>query len=183
MVVILKYIINVYKLKVSGVDVYKHPQIKKNKNLKFKLGSIYKIPFENETFDYVYLHDVLHYIDEVNQSRQKHIEGLLELKRVTKKDGTVIIIEGNRYNPLFYPHMVKMLGHNHFKQAYFLDLIRQVFVGARFKHFESHSYPQKFLWFWKMYETIMEKFSPKSLLAYNVAIIKKKLERLVMELT
>ena len=162
------------KAKYFRLSEREKKSVGKNKNLKFKLGSIYKIPFENETFDYVYLHDVLHYIDEVNQSRQKHIEGLLELKRVTKKDGTVIIIEGNRYNPLFYPHMVKMLGHNHFKQAYFLDLIRQVFVGARFKHFESHSYPQKFLWFWKMYETIMEKFSPKSLLAYNVAIIKKK---------
>ena len=142
--------------------------------LNFKKAGILNIPFENNSFDYIFLHDVLHHIDEENQSQEIHIKGLKELERVVKKNGYIIIIEGNRYNPLFYPHMVKMLGHNHFKQSYFKRTIKNVFndsCNIKFKYFEAHAYPWG-LFFWKIYEGIMEKISPKYFLAYNIVIIK-----------
>ena len=160
-----------FGLKVYGIDIYTDDSIKNIEKAEFKQAGIYKIPFEDNSFDYIFLHNVLHHIDEKNQSYEKHIEGLKELKRVANKDGSIIIIEGNRYNPLFYPHMVKMAGHNHWPQSYFKKVLKKVFNDIEFKFFEAHSYPWP-LWFWKKYEYFMEKFSPIQLLAYNVAIIK-----------
>jgi ubiquinone/menaquinone biosynthesis C-methylase UbiE len=162
-----------FKLKVTGIDVYKNKKINNVKKLIFKKGGIFKIPFPDSSFDYVFLHDVLHHIDEKGQRETKHLAGLLELKRVCKKNGVIIIVEGNRYNPLFYPHMVKMLGHEHFKQSYFKKIILSTFPKAKFKYFEAHYYPPQFLSFWKAYEYIMEKIVPKFFLSYNVAIIRK----------
>ena len=124
------------------------------------------------------LHSINHillniHIDEKNQNHKIHIQALNELKRVAKKNGYIIIIDGNRYNPLFYPHMVKMLNHNHWRQSYFKKIIKQVFITSQFKFFEAHNYPG-WLKFWKIYEWLMENLIPEKFLAYNVAIIKNE---------
>ena len=168
-----KIFINEYKLDVYGADIYEHENVKKIKGLKFKKGGIYKIPYRDSEFDYVFLHDVLHHIDEDGQRKSKHLAGLRELKRVCKNGGTIIIVEGNRYNPLFYPHMVKMLGHNHFKQSYFKRIVLTVFPNVKFKYLEAHLYPAKYLKIWKLYERIMESIIPHMFQAYNIAIIKR----------
>jgi ubiquinone/menaquinone biosynthesis C-methylase UbiE len=160
-----------YGLKTYGIDIYEHENIKNIKRLEFKKASIFNIPYDDSTFDYVFLHDILHHVDEPKHRYAKHREGVQELKRVCKKGGFIIIVEGNRYNPLFYPHMVKMLGHNHFKQSYFKRIIKEIFPAITFKYFEAHFYPQRYLKIWKIYEKIMESLMPKSILAYNVAII------------
>lgn len=165
--------INEYKLKTYGIDVYKSDRLKKIQNLNFRKSGIYDIPYPDSSFDYVFLHDILHHIDEKKQSPSKHLAGLREVKRVCKVGGTIIIVEGNRYNPLFYPHMVKMLGHNHFTQKYFKKIITKIFPQAQYKFFEAHLYPRHFLSFWKVYEYIMEKLVPKKYLSYNTAIIIK----------
>jgi len=162
---------NTFELDTYALDLYEHENIKDLK-VKFMLGSIYQLPYENGFFDYVFMHDILHHIDEMGQRYSKHTEALRELKRVVKREGFVIIVEGNRYNPLFYPHMVKMLGHQHFSQKYFRKIVKEVFPSAKFQVFESHLYPKKWLWFWKFYETTMERYCPKPFLAYNVAIIR-----------
>lgn len=161
-------------LDVYGIDIYQDENIKNIKGLKFKKAGIFQIPFEDNTFDYVFLHDVLHHIDEKEQNYQKHISGLLELKRVCKTGGQVVILEGNRYNPLFYPHMVLMKKHNHFKQRYFQKIIKQVFEDVNFRFFEAHFYPKKLLPFFKIYERVIEKTPAlKKFLAYNLAVIKR----------
>jgi ubiquinone/menaquinone biosynthesis C-methylase UbiE len=168
-----KIFIDEYMLDFYGIDIYKHENLDKIKDMKFKESGIYDIPFEDNTFDYVFLHDVLHHIDEENQSYEKHIAGIKELKRVCKNGGYVVVVEANRYNPLFYFHMVKQMGHDHFKQNYFKKIFRDVFgSNAKFKYLECHFYPQNFLWFWKIFEFIMEHFIPKKFLSYNVAIVK-----------
>ncbi|MCZ2845497.1 MAG: class I SAM-dependent methyltransferase [Candidatus Bathyarchaeota archaeon] len=163
--------INEFRLDVYAIDIYKHDNIEKLGGLKFKKGSICQIPFDDNEFDYVFSHDILHHLDEGNQSYEKHITGLRELIRVTKKDGHIIIVEGNRYNPLFYPHMVLIRGHNHWRQSYFKRVIEDLFDNVEFRCFEAHAYPSG-LKFWKAYELLMEKISPGMFLAYNVAIIK-----------
>ena len=89
-----------FGLDTYGIDIYEHENIHNVKGLKFKKAGIYQIPFPDNTFDYVFLHDVLHHIDEKHQSYNQHRKALLEVKRVCKKGGNIIIIEGNRYNPL-----------------------------------------------------------------------------------
>lgn len=163
--------INEYKLKAYGIDVYKHENIKKVKSLKFKKAGIEKIPFPKEFFDYVFLHDVLHHIDGGKPNTLKYVQVLLESAMIVKKGGRIIIVEGNRYNPLFYPHMVLIEKHNHFCQSYFENLIRQVFKKVEFRYFEAHVYPLRFIWFWRFYDQLMDNFCPKQFLAYNAAII------------
>ena len=159
-----------YGLKIDGIDVYRDEKIFSHPEFLFQEGSIYHIPSVDHTYDYVFLHDVLHHIDESTQRREKHVAALQELKRVIKPDGTIILIEANRFNPLFYPHMVRQLGHDHWRQSYFRDIVTSVFPGARFSTFEAHHYPWG-LAFWKGYEWAMETFLPKEFLAYNMAVI------------
>ena len=156
-----------------GTDVYKDDNLKKQK-ISFKLGGLFKIPYPTESFDYVFVHDVLHHIDEPDHLEIKHLAGLKELKRVCKRGGEIVIVEGNRYNPLFYPHMVLMRGHEHFAHAYFLEIIKKTFKKDEicFKFFEAHFYPPRALKFWKFYEFFMEKFVPRQFRAYNAAVIK-----------
>jgi len=164
-----------YGLNVSAIDVYTHENIKNIKNLNFKEAGIYDIPYKDNSFDYIFSHDVLHHIDEENQSYEKHIQGLKELLRVVKKGGQIIIVEGNRYNPLFYPHMVKMHHHEHFKQGYFKKIINNAYEknNIKFSFFECHFYPKKWIKIWKVYEWIMESIMPKAFVSYNIAIITK----------
>ncbi len=170
-----KVFINHYKLDTYGIDVYENDNIKTISLLKFQIAGIYEIPFEDNKFDYVFFHDVLHHIDEETQSYEKHLAGLKEVLRVVKPGGKIIIVEGNRFNPLFYPHMVKKLGHEHFTQSYFTEIVNNAYTSQtiEFKHFESHFYPTKYLGFFKFYEWLMENFSPTMFLAYNVAIVTK----------
>src|SRR5260221_7974529 len=51
--------IKVFKLKTYGIDVYKDANIPSIKNLVFKIAGIYKIPYKDKEFDYIFLHDVL----------------------------------------------------------------------------------------------------------------------------
>ena len=162
---------DVFGLDTYGLDVREWDELKKLGIKNFKLGSIFELPYKENSFDYVFLHDVMHHIDENNQNRDEHIRALLELKRVTKNGGYIVMVEGNRYNPLFYPHMVKALGHDHFTQRYFKSIISEIFPDFKFKAYETHYYPAKWLRFWKIYEYLMDKFSPKQFLAYNTAII------------
>lgn len=166
---------NEYKLKFYGVDIYEDENIKK-KHFNFKLGSIEHIPYDSQSFDYIFTHDVLHHVDEKSQRKNKNIGGLKELRRVCKEGGYIIIVEANRYNPLFYPHMVLMKGHDHLKQSYLVDLVNKVFTKdtISFRFFEAHLYPKPFLTLFKIYEYFMEHFLPKSFIAYNAAIVKKK---------
>lgn len=168
-----KIFIDHYGLEFYGIDVYKDQNIQKL-NLNFKLGSIYKIPFDDDRFDYVFVHDVLHHIDE-KHSKEKHLSALKELRRVCRKGGFIIVVEGNRYNPLFYPHMVKMRGHEHFRQSYFIEIVTKIFAkdNVVFKFFEAHLYPKPFLFLFKIYEFIMENLFPRRFIAYNAAIIQK----------
>lgn len=163
-----------YKLKVTSLDIYKHPNINKL-NLNFIKGSIFTLPFKSNSFDYVFLHDVLHHIDEPYQRRLKHIKGLMEANRVTRNNGYLIIVEGNRYNPLFYPHMVKILKHDHFRQSYFKTLINDVFqqYSITFKFFEAHLYPFGKNIIWSVYDWFMDNIMPNTFKSYNVAIVKK----------
>lgn len=157
-------------LEVYGIDIYKSSLL--DSAIKFKKGSIYTIPFEDDSFDYIFLKNTMHHVDEPNQRKDRHKKALLELKRVCKKKGKIIIVEANRYNPLFYVHMVMLGRHDHFRQSYFVSLVSSVFPNAEFKFFEAHLYPSPlFIQTFKLYECLMEWFSPRAFLAYNVAII------------
>lgn len=43
-----------YGLKTTGIDIYKNQKIKDIDGLIFKKAGVYKIPFKDEMFDYVF---------------------------------------------------------------------------------------------------------------------------------
>lgn len=161
-----------YGLKASGIDVSRNARVN-DLLVDFALGSALDLPYDDGAFDYVFSHDMLHHVEEERPGRDKHIRCLREMKRVTANDGYTIIVEANRYNPLFYPHMVVMRGHRHLSRSYFIETVEEVFGEVEFKVFEAHLYPKMELWFWKAYERAMERYAPKMLLAYNAAIARR----------
>lgn len=62
----------------------------------FEQADIRKLPYEDETFDHVFLCFVLEHLPEP-------VEALKELKRVLKTGGSVMTIEGDHGSVYFYP--------------------------------------------------------------------------------
>lgn len=66
------------------------------KNVELKQADIYNLPFKDETFDSVIICFVLEHLHNPGQA-------LNELKRVLKKGGTMVAIEGDHGSTFFYP--------------------------------------------------------------------------------
>ena len=65
-------------------------------NVTFMQGNIFNLPFEEESFDHIFLCFVLEHLREPGLA-------LSELKRVLKKDGTITVIEGDHGTSIFHP--------------------------------------------------------------------------------
>jgi SAM-dependent methyltransferase len=98
---------------------------------------------------------------------------LAEYRRVLRPGGVVLIIEANRFNPLFYPHMTLALGHEHFSRARFRTLVQTAFPTARFGAFEAHYVPglRRTLRLQHIVEEGLEQLAPfRPFLSYNFAV-------------
>lgn len=71
-------------------------QGKKVDNVKFQIGSIYQLPFEDNSFDVVYAHQVVIHLEDP-------IAGLKELKRVTKPNGFVCVRDADLESTTIFP--------------------------------------------------------------------------------
>ncbi len=65
-------------------------------NVEFRQADIFSLPFDDETFDSVFVCFVLEHLYNPKQA-------LNELKRVLKKGGTIMAIEGDHGSTFFYP--------------------------------------------------------------------------------
>lgn len=65
-------------------------------NVQFKVADIFKLPFDDETFDHVFVCFVLEHLS-------NPLLALQELKRVLKAKGTITVIEGDHGSTYFYP--------------------------------------------------------------------------------
>lgn len=65
-------------------------------NVNFQVADIMNLPFEDETFDHVFICFVLEHLPDP-------VEALSNLKRVLKKGGTISVIEGDHGSCYFYP--------------------------------------------------------------------------------
>lgn len=121
--------------KVTGIDVEPSPAWRDEPGLTFMVGDAETLPFADSSFDLVHSKDSLHHMDAPDRA-------LAEYRRVLKPGGSVLIVEANRFNPIFYPHMTLALGHEHFTRRRFRDLVQTAFPQARFGAFEAHYVPQ-----------------------------------------
>ena len=161
--------------KTIAIDKIRYSSWEKFKNFKlfFIVGDSINLPFNDSEFDAVYARNLLHHV----KNPQKH---LIEMGRVVKPNGTIIIAEANRYNPIFWIHMTKILKHDHFTQQKFKNLLQTTFKNVYLKNFEAQYYPTDINLIHKieiLWEQLFEKFSIfRSILSYNVGIIKKPKE-------
>ena len=151
---------------VVGVDIEPSQAWRDADGIAFHVADAQKLPFEDASFDIVHSKDALHHMDDPRAA-------LAEYRRVLRPNGTALIIEANRYNPVFYLHMTKMLGHEHFSQKRFRALVRGAFPQARFGAFEAHYVPwaERAARVQEIVENALERvplFAP--LLSYNFAI-------------
>jgi ubiquinone/menaquinone biosynthesis C-methylase UbiE len=134
--------------------------------LTFRVADGEQLPFEAESFDVVHSKDSLHHMERPEQA-------LAEYRRVVKPGGHALIVEANRYNPAFYPHMTLALGHQHFTRRRFHSLVRSGFPEARFGAFEAHYVPAltRLVRVQHMLEEALERLPPvRPLLSYNFAV-------------
>jgi SAM-dependent methyltransferase len=67
------------------------------KNVQFEQADLYHLTYDDETFDSIIICFVLEHL-------KNPIKVLSELKRVLKKGGTIVAIEGDHGSTFFYPH-------------------------------------------------------------------------------
>jgi ubiquinone/menaquinone biosynthesis C-methylase UbiE len=151
---------------VVAIDVESSPVWHDEPGLTFRVADAESLPFEDASFDLVHSKDSLHHMDSPERA-------LAEYRRVVRPGGTALIVEANRYNPVFYPHMTLALGHEHFSRARFRALVRAVFPNVRFGGFEAHYAPllRRVPALQQTIEETLERFAPfRPLLSYNFAV-------------
>jgi ubiquinone/menaquinone biosynthesis C-methylase UbiE len=154
---------------VTAIDVEPSDGWRDEAGLTFLVANAEQLPFENETFDLLHSKDSLHHMSSPQQA-------LAEYHRVLRPGGSALIVEANRYNPVFYPHMTLALGHEHFTRGRFRALVRTVFPGARFGAFEAHYAPalNRVPAVQHAIEETLEHLPPfRRLLSYNFAVARR----------
>lgn len=151
---------------VTAIDVEPSPAWRDEPNLRFLVADAEALPFDSDAFDVVHSKDSLHHMNEPERA-------LAEYRRVLKPGGAALIIEANRYNPFFYPHMTLALGHQHFTRRRFRALVATTFPASRFGSFEAHYAPplNRALRLQHVVEEALERLPPfRPLLSYNFAV-------------
>jgi ubiquinone/menaquinone biosynthesis C-methylase UbiE len=151
---------------VVAVDVERSENWRNGDGISFLVANAESLPFGDGEFDLIHSKDSLHHMDDPERA-------LTEYRRVLKPGGTALIVEANRYNPIFFVHMTKMLGHEHFSRKRFNELVRSAFPVSRVGTFEARFVPQaeRLLKAQETVENILERIPGYSrLVAYNFAV-------------
>lgn len=93
-----------------------------------------RLALPDASFDAVLERDALHHVGEPGRA-------LREMRRVLRPDGIAVIVEANRWNPLFYVHMTRLHGHDHFGVAYLRGLLEATFDEVSLTMLETRAYP------------------------------------------
>jgi ubiquinone/menaquinone biosynthesis C-methylase UbiE len=151
---------------IVAIDVERSEDWDDEPGLSFLVADAEQVPFEDESFDVVHSKDSLHHMESPERA-------LAEYRRVLRPAGAALIVEANRFNPLFYPHMTLALGHEHFTRRRFHDLVARAFPLVRFGAFEAHYVPgaDRALALQDTIEERLERLPPfEPLLSYNFAV-------------
>ncbi len=154
-----------------GFDIEENPRWKHltGNSLKLAADDAENISFPDNSFDTVIEKDMLHHAENPEKA-------LKEMLRVSKK--RVIVLEANRYNPIFYLHLTLMGNHQHFSQKKFKTLIESAGADFEIKHFSARVCPvniKLFITLLNKFHDLLEKIPPyRPVIEYNLGIITKK---------
>lgn len=149
--------------RVYGIDISQEAidYAKKNwqrENITFSVGSGTQIPFRKNTFDITVAFEVFEHIKDWNKF-------LSELKRVTKRNGTIYISTPNKdiYSPgtrkPINPHHFFEMTEKQFKKALGSYFQIDQFLGQRTPVYNDH-------WIWKIVDPLLIIF--KSIIPYKI---------------
>lgn len=120
---------------VTGMDISKKMIDKcKNNHPTFKLliGDAEKIPFKDNSFDFVFCRNLLQHFDNPHAA-------FCEMHRVTKKDGKIMVVESAVYEPerKYVTEIVRVAEPYHplFPSH---EQLRSLFEGLNMKNIEQH---------------------------------------------
>ena len=125
---------------VDAVDMEAHdtwPAIAKaaQGKIKFSVGDAQALKRPSGRYDLVLEKDMAHHA-------QDPAAAFAELKRVVKAGAEVVVIEGNRLNPIFYLHLTLMEGHEHFTLWTLRRLLAEAgMADARVDRVEARVWP------------------------------------------
>jgi ubiquinone/menaquinone biosynthesis C-methylase UbiE len=151
---------------VAAIDIESSEEWRDGDGISFAVANAEQLPFAEREFDLVHSKDSLHHMETPERA-------IAEFRRILKPGGTALIVEANRYNPIFFVHMTKMLGHEHFSRKRFHNLVRSAFPDARFGSFEARFVPQaeRILKLQEAVENMLERIPGYTrLVAYNFAV-------------
>ena len=160
-----------YFKKITATDIETNSNWKNIKapGLTFKKADSEKLAFKNKSFDTVIEKDMLHHASNPEAA-------LKEMVRVAKK--RVIVIEANRYNPLFYVNLTLLNNHQHFTQKRFKAIMESAGSPYEIKRFSARvcwiNNPSVIKFFDKA-EDMLEAFPLYApIIEYNLGIITLK---------
>ncbi len=134
------YLLKDYFEKIEAFDIQENEKWKKysSAGINFIQADVEKLPYSDNSFDVVIEKDMLHHTKDP-------FFAIKELIRVARK--RIILIEANRYNPIFFLHLTLMKGHQHFTQEKFRDIIKSANMNFEIKNFSARVCPfnNKFL--------------------------------------
>jgi len=127
---------------VIGVDV-SQKELRLSKlyetcpNSAYAQADVTALPFSTSTFDIIFSKDLLHHLSYPSKA-------LKEFRRVLKSNGTMVIIEADRDNPLMRMYIGH--GHNHYTLKQLSALMERTELNG-FRVEQVTAYPHHFL-FW-----------------------------------
>ncbi len=130
---------------VDAVDIEAHPSWSQRSKaakgrIRFSVGDAQALKKPAGAYDLVLEKDMAHHA-------LKPELAFAELKRVAKPGARVVVIEGNRLNPIFYVHLTLMEGHEHFTLGTLKRLLAQAGMGdARVDRVEARVWPINRAW-------------------------------------
>lgn len=113
---------------VEALDLQAHPRWKQIEKewkgkVRFRLADASKLGALKGAYDLVFEKDMLHHVAEPTQV-------LLQMKRLLKKGGKILVAECNRYNPVFYVHLTLWGDHQHFSRQRLRVLMGEAGLGG-----------------------------------------------------
>ncbi|MBN1595234.1 class I SAM-dependent methyltransferase [candidate division FCPU426 bacterium] len=158
--------------RVTGVDIQAHPerwQALGQKGVRCQEASAEQLPFGNGQFDAVWIKDTFHHVRNPGRAMR-------ELQRVTRPGGSIVVVEANRYNPVFYVHLTLFGNHQHFSQRFFRRFLQAADPQYVYGLAESRCLPWDAAWLLAIldgFEEILERIQVCNWwLTYQIGVVK-----------
>lgn len=157
---------------VDAVDIEASPEWKglakrARGSIRFSVGDAQALKKPAASYDLVMEKDMAHHAADP-------VKAFAELRRVAKPGAQVLVIEGNRLNPIFYVHLTLMEGHEHFTLWTLRRLLDEAGMpGARIDRVEARVWPFNRAWAQAVMEKVQDGvewlFFLRPLVCYHVA--------------